>query len=370
MPETQGTVKLHDETFEEGTYAPPTSPKSPTPPPTFHNSRWNPEHPNPFTALEEQLDFDDPVLAEDDPRYNIVTVETAPESPANQNNATNSVEFDLEIHNEFPTSTNEPIDATSAEDNVIDDLPQVNNVHNRETTNVYINTPMETSPLIKEESIANPSMEKSPLIYTDSTAKIPMETSPVVPPDTTLNTPMDTFNTPAEMGLVDNNNLHLSNRAHPSTMNDEPKHAIPGIQQHPVDTSNLKMERLVEGILVDKLFAETAVTISLANLLWESPKLRQKAHRAILALQLHWKEEIFLAGTGAPRTEAAVNKQMAHIILDGGAYSNLITAKFLETLLNVFIAPSDVTFIMADRSKKFCLGIAKGLNLWIFGTEI
>ncbi|KAJ9049502.1 hypothetical protein DSO57_1023739 [Entomophthora muscae] len=268
----------------------------------------------------------------------MVTVETAPESPANWNNATNSVEFDLEIHNEFPTSNNEPIDTTSAEDNVIDGLPQVNNVYNGETTDVYINTPMETSP--------------------------------VVPPGTTLNTPMDTFNTPVEMGLVDNNDPRLTNRAHPSTMNDEPKHAIPGIHRHPQDAPNLKMERLVEGISVDKLFVETAVTISLADLLWESPKLRQKSHRAVSALQLHWKEELFLVGTGAPRTEAAVNKQMTHNILDGGAYSNLITAKFLETLPNVFIAPSDVTFIMADGSEKFCLGIAKGLNLWISGAEI
>ncbi|KAJ9072641.1 hypothetical protein DSO57_1025274 [Entomophthora muscae] len=178
---------------------------------------------------------------------------------------------------------------------------------------------------------------------------------------TRYSTPMDTFNTPAEMILVDNNDLCLPNGAHPSTMNDEPKHAIHGIHRHPQDAPNLKTERLVEGILVNKLFEETAVTISLADLLWESPKLRQKAHRAVLALQLHWKEKLFLAGTGAPRTEAAINKQMTHVILDGGAY---------KTLPNVFIAPSDVTFIMADGSKKFCLGIAKGLNLWISDAEI
>ncbi|KAJ9051266.1 hypothetical protein DSO57_1006188 [Entomophthora muscae] len=343
-PETQGTVKLYNRTFEEGTHAPPTSPKLPTPPSTVCNSRWNPEHPNPFTALEEQLDFDDPALADDDPRYNMVTVETAPKSPANWNNATNSVKFDLKIHNKFPTSNNEPINATSAGDNVIDDLPQVNNVYNGETTDMYINTPMETSPLIKEESVANSLMEMSPLIYTDSTANIPMETSPVVPPNTTLNTPMDTFNTPVEIGLVDNNDLRLPNRAHPSTMNDEPKHAIPGIHRHPQDVSNLKKKRLVEGILVGKLFAETA----------ESPKLLQKAHREVSALQPVQKEELFLVGTGALRTEAAINKQITHVILDEGAY---------KTLPNVFIAPSNVTFIMADRSKKFCLGIAKGLNL-------
>ncbi|KAJ9062923.1 hypothetical protein DSO57_1005434 [Entomophthora muscae] len=162
--ETQITVKLYDQTFEEGTHAPPTSPKLPTPPPTVCNIRWNPEHPNPFAALEEQLDFDDPALAEDNPRYNIVTVEKEPELPANQNNATDSIEFDLEIHNEFPTNNNEPANATSDEDNVIDDLPQLNNMYNRETTDMYVNTPMETSPLIREESVANPSMKTPPLI--------------------------------------------------------------------------------------------------------------------------------------------------------------------------------------------------------------
>ncbi|KAJ9078005.1 hypothetical protein DSO57_1011293 [Entomophthora muscae] len=82
-PETQTRVEMYGETFEEGTHASPTTPKLPTPPPTVCNSRWNPEHPNLFTALEEQLDFYDPILAKDDPRYNIVTVETASESPAN-----------------------------------------------------------------------------------------------------------------------------------------------------------------------------------------------------------------------------------------------------------------------------------------------
>ncbi|KAJ9073873.1 hypothetical protein DSO57_1011988 [Entomophthora muscae] len=352
-PETQSKVELYDETFEEGTHAPPTSPKLPTPPLTVCNSRWNPKHPNPFAALEEQLDFDNPALVEDNLRYNMVTVETAPESPANQNNATNSVELDLEIHNEFLTSNNEPRDATSAEGNV-------NNVYEGETTDAYVNTPMETSPLIKEESVDNPPMKTSSLIYPDSTANIPMETSTVEAANTMYNSPMDTFNTPAEMGLVDNNNLHLSNGEQSSNMNDDCKQAIPSIQRRPLDASNLKAERLVEGILVDKLFAETAVTISLADLLWESPKLQQKTHRAVSALQLHQKEEIFLAGTGAPRTEAAVNRRTTHVILDEGAY---------KTLPNVFIAPSDVTFIMADGNKKFCLEIAKGLNLWIGDSE-
>ncbi|KAJ9068655.1 hypothetical protein DSO57_1026537 [Entomophthora muscae] len=107
---------------------------------------------------------------------------------------------------------------------------------------------------------------------------------------------------------------------------------------------------------MDQLFEDTALIISSAELFRENPKLKQKAHREVSALQPHRREELYLAGTGASRTEGAINEQMTHIILDG--------------LPNVCIAPSDITFIMADGSKKFCLGIAKGLNLWIGGAEI
>ncbi|KAJ9082749.1 hypothetical protein DSO57_1001815 [Entomophthora muscae] len=244
-----------------------TTPKLPTQPPTSCNSRWNPEHPNLFAALEEQLDFNNPALAEDKPRYNIVTVETAPESPANQNNTANSIELDLKIHNEFPTSNNEPMEATSFESNAMDDIPQVNNVYTGETTDRYTSTPMEISPLVEEEPMANPPIKTSPLIYSDSTSNNPMETTLVEASDTILNSTMYTFNTPAEMGLVDNNKSHLPNGGQPSTMNGNSKRAIPSIQRYPPDASNLKAEKLVKEILVDKLFAETAVTISLADLL-------------------------------------------------------------------------------------------------------
>ncbi|KAJ9074442.1 hypothetical protein DSO57_1006403 [Entomophthora muscae] len=43
---------------------PPTTPSLPSPTLTAINSRFNPDHPNPFAALEEQLNFDDPLLAE------------------------------------------------------------------------------------------------------------------------------------------------------------------------------------------------------------------------------------------------------------------------------------------------------------------
>ncbi|KAJ9057829.1 hypothetical protein DSO57_1019007 [Entomophthora muscae] len=60
----------------------PTLTSSPSPPcQCVCNSCWNPEHPNPFTPLQELLDFDDPAVAEEAACYNVVLVETAPNTP-------------------------------------------------------------------------------------------------------------------------------------------------------------------------------------------------------------------------------------------------------------------------------------------------
>ncbi|KAJ9060973.1 hypothetical protein DSO57_1025336 [Entomophthora muscae] len=107
-PESQATAELIDEVYKEGTHAPPTTPSLSTPPPTVCGTRWNPKHPKPFAPLKEQLDFNDPLLAKEDLRYHLVTVETVPESPAAQTHTNNSIELNLEIPSEFPTGSNSP----------------------------------------------------------------------------------------------------------------------------------------------------------------------------------------------------------------------------------------------------------------------
>ncbi|KAJ9053562.1 hypothetical protein DSO57_1023071 [Entomophthora muscae] len=121
-PESQATAELIDKVYKEGTHAPPTTPSLPTPPLTVCNSRWNPKHSNPFTPLEEKLDFDDLLLAEEDPRYNLITVETVPESPTTQAYTNNSVELNLEIPFEFSTG-----------DDSLDTLSLAANATNRAT---------------------------------------------------------------------------------------------------------------------------------------------------------------------------------------------------------------------------------------------
>ncbi|KAJ9082070.1 hypothetical protein DSO57_1007927 [Entomophthora muscae] len=61
-------------------------------------SFWNPEHPNPFFPLEEPLDFEDLIIADSDPRYNIFTVESMPESPTSkkQGDYTHVIDLDRE----------------------------------------------------------------------------------------------------------------------------------------------------------------------------------------------------------------------------------------------------------------------------------
>ncbi|KAJ9072799.1 hypothetical protein DSO57_1023422 [Entomophthora muscae] len=69
---------------------------SPQPQSVVH-SCWNPEHPNPFFPLKELLDFEDPIIADSDPRYNIVTVELVPESLISKKQGDYTHVIDLEI---------------------------------------------------------------------------------------------------------------------------------------------------------------------------------------------------------------------------------------------------------------------------------
>ncbi|KAJ9053119.1 hypothetical protein DSO57_1027461 [Entomophthora muscae] len=220
---------------------------------------------------------------------------------------------------------------------------------------------MEASPLVEADTTNNTPMETLPLVGPGFAANPNMDTTPPLEPEANYNLPMDTFNTHMDKKLLYNHKSNLPMNTEEPEMNDNYKPVVPGISKHPLEADTLKIEKLNKGISIDKLFEDTSITISLTDLFQESPTLQQKAHKAVLALQPHRKEELFLAGTGAPRTEGAVNRRMTHVILNGGAY---------KSLPDVTIIPSDVTFIMADGSKKFCLGMAKGLKLWIEGAEI
>ncbi|KAJ9068948.1 hypothetical protein DSO57_1023488 [Entomophthora muscae] len=155
FPETQSTFELYGEIFEEGTHTPPTTPSLPSPHPNAINSKWNPEHPNPFAALEEQLDFDDSLLAEEDPRYNVFTVETVPETPANQSNHYNANESNLEIKEVNPSSSHVSDMASAPGATSLDEVHPMKSELPDESAHDCSNQLMKTSSLVDDEIMCN-----------------------------------------------------------------------------------------------------------------------------------------------------------------------------------------------------------------------
>ncbi|KAJ9059301.1 hypothetical protein DSO57_1003918 [Entomophthora muscae] len=262
--ESQATAELIDKVYKEGTHAPPTTPSAPTSPSTVCDSRWNPEHPNPFTPLKEQLDFDNPLLAEEDPRYNLVTVETVPESPTTQAYTNNSIDLNLEIPFEFPTGDNS-LNTSSMAANATNRMTHTEDNY-MESDSVYNKTPMETSPLVEVDATNNPPMETSPLVGTGLAVNPHVDTTTPLESEVNCNSPMDTFNTPTDKELVDYYKSDLSMNTGELKMNDNYKPVVPGISKQSSEADTLKLEKLNKGISIDKLFEDTSITISLADL--------------------------------------------------------------------------------------------------------
>ncbi|KAJ9088895.1 hypothetical protein DSO57_1018592 [Entomophthora muscae] len=72
--------------------------------------------------LKEQLDFNVLFLAEEDHRYNVVTVETVPKTPANQSNHCNDAESNLEIEEVNPSSSYVPDVASVPDATLVDEF--------------------------------------------------------------------------------------------------------------------------------------------------------------------------------------------------------------------------------------------------------
>ncbi|KAJ9052388.1 hypothetical protein DSO57_1034639 [Entomophthora muscae] len=122
------------------------------------------------------------------------------------------------------------------------------------------------------------------------------------------------------------------------------------------------------GLSAVKILRQLMMTISLEDLCTESPKFCQKMHQAISTLRPGKYEALFLTGTGALRTTGTVNGVHTSIILDSGAYSNIISKMFLESLPWPEVTSSDVSFILVDGSCTTALGKAIKLCLWLGGV--
>ncbi|KAJ9050278.1 hypothetical protein DSO57_1015877 [Entomophthora muscae] len=170
--------------------------------------------------------------------------------------------------------------------------------------------------------------------------------------------PMDTFHTPPEwfdpfwvainQPRMNGKSQVTSDTKRPPLKSDK-KHHDPNQSDGPKERP---------GLSAVKILRQLMMTISLKDLCTESPKFHQKMHQAISALRPGKYKALFLTGTGALRTTGTVNSVHTSIILDSGAYSNIISKMFLESLPQPEVTSSDVSFILANGSCTTALGKA------------
>ncbi|KAJ9079502.1 hypothetical protein DSO57_1034768 [Entomophthora muscae] len=180
--------------------------------------------------------------------------------------------------------------------------------------------------------------------------------------------PMDTFHTPPEwfdplLVAINQPKMDVKSQVTLDAKQPPPK---PGKRHQGNAQSDGPKER--PGLSAVKILRQLMMIISLEDLCTESPKFRQKMNQAISALRPRKYEALFLTDTGALQTTGTVNSVHTSIILDGGAYSNIIFKMFLESLPRPGVTSSDVSFILVDGSCKNALGKAIKLRLWLGGV--
>ncbi|KAJ9055971.1 hypothetical protein DSO57_1037852 [Entomophthora muscae] len=180
--------------------------------------------------------------------------------------------------------------------------------------------------------------------------------------------PMDTFHTPPEWFdpfWVEINQPRMDGKSQATSDVKRPppksgrKHCNPNQSDGP---------KKRPGLSAVKILRQLMMTISLKDLCTESHKFCQKMHQAISALCPGKYKALFLTSTGALRTTGTVNSVHTSIILDGGAYSNIISKMFLESLPRPEVTSSDISFILADGSCTTALGKVIKLRLWLGGV--
>ncbi|KAJ9072139.1 hypothetical protein DSO57_1030300 [Entomophthora muscae] len=180
--------------------------------------------------------------------------------------------------------------------------------------------------------------------------------------------PMDTFHKPPEWFdpfWVAINQPRMDGKSQ-ATSDAKRPHPKSGRKHCNTNQSDRPKER--PGLSAVKILRQLIMTISLKDLCMESPKFCQKMHQAISTLRPGKYEALFLTGTGALRTTGTVNSVHTSIILDSGAYSNIISKMFLESLPWPEITSSDASFILANGSCTTALGKAIKLCLWLGGV--
>lgn len=319
------------------------------------NSQWNPTHPDTFVFEEEIIEeFDEPIRND---KYNDVSVETAPPSPAR----CHSPEPRLSTQEVYPEPPQEDLSGPNKRQRTKNpqatDVAEVE-INNSDQYNLSMGRSNQRYPVYPQKATQQTSSEVKIGNWTNS----PMDTS-----SPQGGSAMDTRNTPEERThiselITQHDNRFGTNLAERLA---QVKGTAPGLK----GTIRELPSTLTMGLSATDLLANTSLTISWADLCRESPQFRQKLHNAVSALIPRRKENAFLAGTGAPRTTGFVNMQATAIILDGGAFSNIVSSPFLKRLGKFRLRPSNTCFVMADGSMSSCVGIVDNLPLQIGGVH-
>ncbi|KAJ9089614.1 hypothetical protein DSO57_1010986 [Entomophthora muscae] len=93
-------------------------------------------------------------------------------------------------------------------------------------------------------------------------------------------------------------------------------------------------------------------------------------HVAVSETQKRQMHKAMLSGYGAPQVSGSLEGVSTIIILDGGAYANIVSIHFLEEIGVEEIQTCDQKYILADRSITPCLGVVDSLQLKIKGMTI
>ncbi|KAJ9079142.1 hypothetical protein DSO57_1038547 [Entomophthora muscae] len=124
------------------------------------------------------------------------------------------------------------------------------------------------------------------------------------------------------------------------------------------------------GLLAKDILANTKVEVSLGDFCCKSPAFHSKMHVAISDTQKKQNQEVMLTGYDAPRVNSALEGVPTKVILDSGAYANIVSIHFLETIGIEEISTCSQKYILADGSIAPCLGVVDSLQLEIEGVAI
>ncbi|KAJ9048778.1 hypothetical protein DSO57_1031343 [Entomophthora muscae] len=146
---------------------------------------------------------------------------------------------------------------------------------------------------------------------------------------------------------------------------------IPALVNHNSEekrTTQKPTTKIELGLSAKKILANTKIEITLEDFCRKSPAFQSQMHVAISDTQKQRNQEVMLSGYGAPHVNGTVDGVPTKIILDGSAYTNIISIHFLEKIGVEEIQTRYQQYLMADGTISPCFGVLDDLELEIEGV--